>query len=180
MSAPTPDEIAKARAWHHWFWPTMPPEGDRYFRVLLAALDAAERERKDNVGALEDAGVERNEADEIASGIEALAKDRDEWSDQFGEVAALVVHDLEPGDEWLSDEVIEAVKELQRERDELARWKATHSWSSTLRTRAETAEARVVELEAGLRALADEYGPSDCRKRCLRLLGTSGSNGGGA
>ena len=149
MTAPTPDEVARARAqfceWRTEYFVCLKPSGhlkrerergetsfgcefiDPKTEIarLRLALDAAERERKDNVGALEDAGVERNEADEIASGIESLAEDRDEWSAEFGKVAALVIHDLEPGDEWVSDEVVEAVKELstraeaaERERDE--------------------------------------------------------------
>ena len=46
--------------------------------------------------------------------------------------------------------ILRALDAAEAERDELARWKETHSWSSTLRTLAETAEARVRELETAI------------------------------
>lgn len=42
--------------------------------------------------------------------------------------------------------ILRALDAAEAERDELARWKETHSWSSTLRTRAETAEAERARL----------------------------------
>ena len=67
--------------------------------------------------------------------------------------------------------ILRALDAAEAERDELARWKETHSWSSTLRTRAETAEAeraraekaeaRVRELEAAIAEWAQAHDGTD-------------------
>jgi len=67
----------------------------------------------DNVGALSDAGVGRNDDDEIASGIESLAKDRDELLAEWNKVGSIFWPDREPEDRWSSVEVAAEVRALR-------------------------------------------------------------------
>lgn len=95
--------------------------------ALRARVETAEKDRNDAWkheqtlidelheagGALDDAGVGRHEDDEIASGIEKLAKDRDELLDQWFKVGNLFWPHMEPDDGWSADEVADEVKALR-------------------------------------------------------------------
>lgn len=95
--------------------------------ALRARVETAEKDRNDAWkheqtlidelheagGALDDAGVGRHEDDEIASGIEKLAKDRDELLDQWFKVGNLFWPHREPDDGWSADEVADEVKALR-------------------------------------------------------------------
>lgn len=94
----------------------------------LAELDRLRTERTDAIGALDDAGVRRNPSDDVASGIDKLAKDRDETLAEWNKVGSIFWPDREPDDKWSAQDVAEAVKEiraavetLRKERDEFKR-----------------------------------------------------------
>ena len=80
---------------------------------VRAPFDMLQTEVEDAVGALEDANVRRNDDDEIASGIEKLAKDRDELLAMWNAVGSIFWPNREADDGWSDVEIADEVKELR-------------------------------------------------------------------
>lgn len=81
-------------------------------RSIVAKWEAL---HADNVGALSDAGVRRNENDEISSGIEALDQDRDDLLAEWGVVLDFVFPHREPEDQYNGRDVVDAIQEMIEE-----------------------------------------------------------------